>query len=232
MMDTARVAHSLAQASAAMTRMHDVIGALDCVLAACREGLDVDEGAVLVASGGHLELLASSNHRTTDLEAYQIRADEGPCLLAYRQDASVQETGPTTLRDRWPLFGEAMVAADFRSVHASPLRAQDSPIGAMGLFRRSAAPFTPEEDEVAQAFADIAATLIIHAAELSTDELTRRLQDALEARIVIEQAKGVLAESRRLSMDEAYTTLLDQSHSRGLTLGAHAVNVVSEARRR
>jgi transcriptional regulator with GAF, ATPase, and Fis domain len=228
-MDASIAAHALARASATLIGGSDVPGTLAALLNGCREALDVDAAGILVETNGRLELLSASTHAAVELELHQAQLDEGPCVDAHASGEPVAVTGAADLAGRWPTFGASMVDSGFRSVHASPVRWQQSTLGAMGLFRRAATPFTADDDTFAQAFADIAASLIVSAEELTTDELTKRLERALEARIVIEQAKGVLAEQFGLDMDDAYELLVKSAADSDERLVEQSARIVREA---
>jgi hypothetical protein len=227
-MDPSIAAQALACASATLTDGHDVPGTLVALLNGCRVALDVDTAGLLVQSQGRLELLSASSHAVAELETHQAQIDEGPCVDAHASGGSVAVAG-ADLIERWPTFGTTMVEAGFHAVHASPLRWHQSNLGAMGLFRRSAEPFTDQDDVFAQAFADIASALILSTDQLTAAELSERLRTALASRVVIEQAKGVLAELRGVDMAAAYEQLVRAAEERGEPLATWATRVVHEA---
>lgn len=231
-MEPVHAARALAAASASMTTSRDVVGALNALLANCRDGLGVDAGGVLLFSGGRLELLVASSHRAAELETYQLLVDEGPCLEAFEGGTSVCEQGTERVVDRWPDFGPTMLEAGFQSVHAAPLAVHGTVFGAMGLFRSSATAFTVDEDKVAQAFADIAAMLIVHFGDVPPDQLSRQLQDALSVRMRIEQAKGVLADVHDVSMADAYDLLVRGAEENRQSLTSWANQVLHDAQTR
>ncbi|AWB91102.1 ANTAR domain-containing protein [Aeromicrobium chenweiae] len=230
-MDAARAALALADASSSMTRTHDTTGALIDLLTHCEAGLDVDASGILLGvHDGALELLVTSSHAAAELEMYQLNDGEGPCLEAHATGESVDEHSKETLVHRWPQFGQAMIDAGFESVHALPLRINTSSVGAIGLFRRSGRPrFTTTEGTVARAFADIASMLLIQHGDVSPEELAQRVQEALGERVVIEQAKGVLADRHGLSMPDAYERLVHDAHDEGESLTGWAGRVVRDS---
>jgi hypothetical protein len=124
-----------------------------------------------------------------------------------------------------------MLDAGFSTVHAAPLRWHRRTIGAMGMFRRSDDPLTAEEETVAQAFADLATLLIVQTDNVDLDTIRDRVQEALTARIVVEQAKGVLAETHGVDMAEAYRLLLRRAEGASATLTRTAKIVVDQAQR-
>ncbi|KQY55647.1 hypothetical protein ASD11_14120 [Aeromicrobium sp. Root495] len=230
-MEPARAAQALAEASSSMTRPHDVVGALGDLLQGCLSGLAVDAAGILVDAGGHLELLASSSHEAAELETHQLHVDEGPCVEAHATATSLQAHGERELRARWPQFASTMLRSGFHSVHAAPLVLQGQGIGAMGIFRRADEPFGTEEDAVAQAFADIASMLILHTNDVGSDEMSERLRRALDGRVLVEQAKGVLADQRDVEMAEAYRLLVEGARERRLDVTTWASEVIDGAQR-
>jgi hypothetical protein len=228
-MDSSVAAHALARASATLIGGNDVPGTLVALLKECQDALRVDTVGILIETAGHLELLSASSHAASELEIHQAQVDEGPCVHAHASGAPVAVAGAAELRQAWPIFGATMVDAGFGAVHASPIRWRRSTIGAMGLFRRSEEPFAADDDTFAQAFADIVACLVIGSDEFTAEEITRRLDAALATRVVIEQAKGVLAELHDVDMGEAYEMLVQASIDQDTPLADWSARVVREA---
>ena len=213
-MEPSRAAQALAEASSSLVRPVDAAGSLTSLLASCRRGLEIDAGGILVESRGGLELLASTSHAATELEMHQLHLNEGPCFEAHRDGASLQLHSPRALLERWPEFGRKMLDAGFHSVHATPLVWQGDVFGAMGLFRHADDAFSDSEDTVAHAFADIGTALLAHTRQLDPAELKTQLAEALQSRVVVEQAKGVLSDQHSLSMAEAYELLVQSALDR------------------
>ena len=228
-MDAEQAARALAEAASALTEPHDVAGALVSLLINCRRGLAADAGAILLECDGRLELLASSSHQMTELEMHQLHLDEGPCVEAHHRGVPVRAHTGEELVSRWPRFGRSMVDAGFASRHATPLDIQGSTVGAMGLFRRSAEPFTRDEGVVADGFAAIASSLLVNLGTIPADQLRHRLQDALDGRVLIEQANGVLAQVHELTMADAYDLLVQSALDRHEPLTRWARQVVDES---
>ena len=230
-MEPSRAADALAKASAALVGDTDIAGFLVTLLTSSTEVLQIDAAGVLIANGDRLDLLAASSHAAAELEVHQSQLVEGPCVDAHHTGRPVDAHG-SDLVARWPRFGQTMVDSGFSSVHASPLRWHGVALGAMGLFRRTDKPLTPEEETVAQAFADLATLLIVQTGKVDLQVVRQRVHEALTARIVIEQAKGVLAWTHGLAMAEAYRLLLQRAADDGTTLTATAQAVIDEAQRR
>lgn len=230
-MRPALAARALADAISALLTRRDVVGALIDLLEKCKVGLDVQAAGILVETSHGLDLLASTSHSIAEIELHQLHVDEGPCIDAHAGAVRVQEHSQAALLQRWPDFGRTMVNAGFESVHAAPLAYEGVAFGALGLFRRADEPFTNDESAIAQAFADIAAMLIVPPHEAPADELPDRLDEALSARVMIEQAKGVLAETHEVSMEDAYDLLVQNAREHREPLTAWAAGVLSTIER-
>lgn len=232
-MEPRRAARALAAASSTMIGPDDIGGALASVLQHCRDGLDVDACGILidVASTPGLTVLAASSHEAHELEIHQAAIGEGPCVEAWSGNVTVQAGGADIGR-RWPVFAAAMSSAGFSSVHASPMTVDGATFGAMGLFRQSEEVLSPDEQDLAQAFADIVSVLVVHLGDVPPRQLEERLAEVLGGRVAIERAKGVLAEVHRDSMGAAYDRLVRDARESGQSLSGWAVQVVEDAQRR
>ena len=162
---------------------------------------------------GGLHVIASSSEETRLLELLQVEADLGPCLLAYRTGEHVLVDDLRVDPHRWPEFAERAMAYNYRSVCALPLRLRDERVGALNLFRDEVGTLMPGDLAVAQALADVATIGILHQRILThSDLINQQLQTALNTRVVIEQAKGVIAERGQVDMERAFVLL--RSHAR------------------
>lgn len=165
-------------------------------------------GLMLSDLDGGLHYMGASDESARLLELFQIQHEEGPCLDCYRTGQAVAETDLTTASSRWPAFAERALASGVTSVHAFPMRLRDQVIGALNVFGTQRRPLDPEEARVVQALADLATIAIIQERLIRQAELlTEQLQFALNSRVVIEQAKGVLAERLQIGVDEAFSHL-------------------------
>jgi len=147
------------------------------------------------------------------VELFQIQAAEGPCLECFSTGEAVQIGELAAMRERWPSFVPIALGAGFRSAHAFPLRLRGSVLGALNLFRAQTGYLDEVAVAAAQAFADVASIAILqHRAAADAQGLVQQLHLALNSRIAIEQAKGVLAEQGRVDMDAAFGRL--RAHAR------------------
>jgi len=198
----------------------DVVELLTLLADRCVEVLDVSAaGLMLAAPEGDLRVMASSSEAMRVLELFELQAQEGPCLDCFRGGEPVVNQDLATVDGRWPRFAPVALESGFRSVHALPMRLRGAVIGALNLFRSDAGELSEDDVAVAQALADVATIAILqHRAVLEAQVVNEQLNHALNSRIVIEQAKGVLAEQAGLDMEQAFSTLRNHARSHNLRL--------------
>ena len=226
-----QVARAFVNLASTLANGYDVVDLLEELTADCARLLDVASAGLLLADDrGVLHVLAASSDATRQLEAYQVQRDDGPCLECFRTGSRVAAEDLSAAVDRWPTFVPAAVAAGFKSVHAVPMRRRDSILGALGLFGVSPGPLNEQDLTLGQAFADVASVALVQE-RVATDNAAVRdqLQTALTSRIVLEQAKGIVAQVGDLDMTQAFETLRRYARSRGLRLSEVAASVVSRA---
>jgi GAF domain-containing protein len=183
-------------------------------------------GVMLADARGGLRLIASSDERMRLLELFELQGAQGPCLDAFSTGRAVQASAADS-RIRWPIFAPRASDSGFRMMCAVPLRVRTDVIGAMNLFRGTDAPFTDDEMDIAQAMAEMAAIGLIQERALRERTLlSEQLQAALTSRVVIEQAKGMLAEYLRMSVDDAFQLLRNYARNRNRKLSDVARDVV------
>ncbi len=177
-------------------------------------------GLLLADHHGRLQLMAASDERAEMVELFQVQSLEGPCQDCYRGGSAVSENDLTAGLQRWPAFSPLAASAGFRSVHAFPLRLRNEVIGALNLFGTDPGALTDDDARVIQALADVATIGLLQERAIRRGELlTEQLQAALNSRVVIEQAKGALAQIHAITPDEAFARLRDYSRGRRLRLG-------------
>ena len=222
----ADVARSLVEMASTLVDDFDVVDLLTGLADRCVSLLGVSAAGVMLASpADRLGLVASSSEAMRLLELFELQAQEGPCLDAFRTGERVGPENLEATSPRWPLFSAAAVMAGFRSAVALPLRLRDATLGALNLFTVTVTPVDEADIVVARAFADLAALSIVqHRASTQAQRLHEQLSGALTSRIVIEQAKGVIAERAGTSLVEAFSRLraYARHHNRRLTDVAQA----------
>jgi GAF domain-containing protein len=198
----------------------DVIDVLSTLSARCVTILGAAATGILLADPhGVLQVMAASSETSNLLELFQVQNEEGPCLDAFRSGDAITNDD---LRGEnpWPRFALFAVDSGFLAVHAVPMRVRESVLGTMNLFMSEPGPLAPDDVAVAQALAHAATlALLQNQAAADSHRLTTQLQGALNSRIAIEQAKGVISELAHVDTDEAFVRLhsFARNHNAKLT---------------
>jgi len=166
-------------------------------------------GLMLADQRGLLEFVAGSDENVRLVELFQLQNQEGPCLEAFRTGVPVINVDLNEAAGRWPRFAPRAAMAGFQSVHAFPLRLRAQVIGALNVFGDVKGGNLDEGDvPIIQALADVATIGLLQERSIRRGEvLTEQLRSALTSRIVIEQAKGVIAQATAVSVDEAFAAI-------------------------
>ncbi len=208
---------------------YDIADFLDILTERCVELLDVAAaGVILVDPDGVLHVVATSSQRAQLLGLFAVQTENGPCIDCVRTGQPVVEHDLTTDGQRWSRFAAAARECGFRSAQALPLRLRDQTIGALSLLNTE--PSVMEEGQIAlgQALADITTIGILqHRTIEQRDLVTGQLQTALTSRVIIEQARGVLAQRGGLTMDEAFAALRAYARANNRPLTPLALAVVA-----
>ncbi len=210
---------------------YDVVDLMHQLTTTCVNVLNCDAAGLLLADPeGHLRMMASSSEKMRLLELLELQNSDGPCLECFNSGKAVAVTSLDNAQVRWPYFAPAARAAGFTSVQALPLRLREDTIGALNLFFTDANAMTEDETVVAQALADVATIGILQQRALHEREVvSEQLQRALTNRLVIEQAKGVLAERAGISIDEAFDVLRDYCRARRIATSRVAHEITTGA---
>ena len=187
-------------------------------------------GLLLADRTGHLHFMAASREDARLLELFQLQNDQGPCLDAFRTGTAVVNTDLREDGGRWPLFARHATAAGFRSVHAFPLRLRAQVIGALNVFGTTAASLDSGDVPLVQALADLASIALVQERTIRQGQaLAEQLQGALNSRVIIEQAKGAVAQHRGVSVDEAFELIRGFARGNNRRLGDVARSVIGNA---
>jgi hypothetical protein len=180
----------------------DVVDVLTVLVDRCVDVLDVGAaGLMLVAPDGELRVVVSSNEAMRVLELFELQSQEGPCLDCYRSGQPVVNQDLATVDGRWP---------------------RGQVIGALNLFHIEPGEMRHADVEAAQALADVATIAILsNRAAQEFQLVNEQLTEALNSRILIEQAKGMVAERMGLDMEGAFKVL--RNHARNHNLKLHDV---------
>jgi transcriptional regulator with GAF, ATPase, and Fis domain len=186
----------------------DVVDLLTELTERCVSLLDVASAGLLLADPRRqLHLMAATSEQTRDLELFQLQADQGPCLDCYGTGTPVSVSDIGTEAARWPRFVAAAADAGFTSVHAVPMRAAGTVLGALGLFGTGVGKLTDADLLVAQTLAHIACVAILQEHAHTPETVLPQLSTALTSRVVVEQAKGFLRERLDVSTEDAFALL-------------------------
>jgi GAF domain-containing protein len=186
----------------------DIVELLTELTEHCAQLLDVATAGLLLGDPRrHLHLMAATSEATHDLELFQLQAEQGPCLDCYASGQPISVPDVATEAARWPRFAAAAVDAGFVSVHAVPMRAAGTVLGALGLFGTTVGDLNDADLQVAQTLAHTACVALLQEHPATPASVLPHLSTALTSRIVVEQAKGLLAQRLDVSVDDAFQLL-------------------------
>jgi GAF domain-containing protein len=219
---------TLVQLADTLVDDYDLVDTLTLLVDRCVEMLDISAaGLMLVGPEGRLRLAASSSDAMRIVELFELQSEEGPCLDCYRYGESVTSADLLRVNGRWPLFRPVAVEAGFRSVHALPMRLRSTILGAMNLFSTEPHELSPDDVVAGKALADMASIAILqNRAALEAQLVNENLSRALNDRLVIEQAKGVLAERTGCDLEQAFSILRNHARNHNLRLVEVARSVI------
>jgi transcriptional regulator with GAF, ATPase, and Fis domain len=207
---------------------YDVIELLDRLSTDCVALLPIDAAGLLLSDQrGALRMLSSSTEQAHLMELFQVQMSDGPCLDCFHTGHQVTATD-LSHDGRWPRFTVRARQTGYRAVHALPLRLRSVTIGALNLFGSRPGGLSAEDLRIGQALADVATIGILQERAIRRREvLAEQLQAALNSRLVIEQAKGVLAECGHLDVAQAFTLLRSHARANHQRLSDLARDVIS-----
>lgn len=207
---------------------YDAVELMQTLVDNCRDLLDVTAAGILLADlDGNLEVVASTSEASRLVEVMQLSAQAGPCVDCFTLGTQVSVPDISESPEKWSRFRDGAAAQGFASVLALPMRLRETTIGALNLLRADAGELNDRDARAAQALADVATIGILHARSLrESDSVRDQLQKALNSRIVIEQAKGVLSQTNNVSTDEAFAMMRQYARNHGMLLSNVAENLV------
>jgi hypothetical protein len=204
----------------------DVVDVLTILSNRCVDSFDVTAAGVMLASAsGELQVVASSSETMRILELFELQADDGPCVDCYREGKAIVNLELSTVGGRWPRFTPRALAEGFHSVHSLPMRLRGrkigsaGTIGALNLFRSVEGQLDEADAVAAQALADVATIAILqHRTAIDAQVLNAQLNQALNSRIIIEQAKGMVNQATGVGMDQAFQRLRGHARNHNIRL--------------
>ncbi len=208
---------------------YDVVELLQTLVDACSELLDASAAGILLADEtGSLEVVASTSEESRLVDMMQQRTGTGPSVRCYETGNIVAVPDIAALGEEWSAFRTEASDQGFQSVHVVPMRLRGAVIGTLSLFRVETGRISDEDSSVAQGLADVATIGILHERALRESDIAQeQLQHALSSRVIIEQAKGVISQTRGINMGDAFNTLRAYARSHNLGLRDTAELVVS-----
>jgi GAF domain-containing protein len=206
----------------------DVVELLNLLAVDCVHLLGVAAAGLLLAdTDGTLQVMAASSEETRLLELFQVQREEGPCFDCFRLGIRVDAVDLGQEGHRWPTFAPLALAMGFRTAFALPLRLRGRVVGTLNLFETAPRQLPDDNAALGQALADMATIVIVQERALKrSEELASELQVALSSRVVIEQAKGFLAERGGLDMEQAFRRLRTYARDHQLSLRGVASGIV------
>jgi GAF domain-containing protein len=210
-----RIIRSFVTLADTLTDDYDVVDLLHGLVLDCVDIADVAAGGMMLdGSGAGLQLVASTSEQADFVEVMQLNAGIGPCLDTFATGRAISVVDLERDAGSWPEFRDAALGQGFRAVHCIPLHLRGTVIGSMNLFGTSTGALRDADLAVVQGLADVATIGILQERLIhESTVVTEQLQRALESRVVIEQAKGVLSVTARISTDDAFDVL--RRHARG-----------------
>lgn len=226
-----RIAQTFVDLADTLVLGFDAIDFLHTLTERCVELLDVDAVGILLADQrGALNLVAASTEQARMLELFQLQDEEGPCLDCFSTGQPVGCADLAEEPQRWPRFTVAARDQGFAAVHAVPMRLREQVIGALNLFRTSTGAIPPDAIALAQSFANVATISLLQVRALRQSEMVaEQLQNALNSRIMIEQAKGILTERLHIGVADAFSLMRTYARNTNQFLSDVAQQVIARS---
>ena len=209
----------------------DLVDLLQTLVDTCVDVLDATAAGLLLRTpSGALRVVVSTTEDAEFVELVQVGADTGPCLVCVSTGEPVVVADIETTGDQWPDFREAALQRGFHSLQATPMRLRGEVIGAMNLLGTKVGALNPQDVAAAQALSDVATIgILAERAAKQGDLLATQLQHALDSRIVIEQAKGIVAQTTGLNMEGAFDAIRGYSRRNNASLRSVATAIVDRS---
>ena len=223
------LARTLVELTDSLVEEFDVVDLLTLLAARSVEALQVSAaGVMLAAPEGDLRVVASSSEAIRLVELFELQSGEGPGPDCFHAGEQVIVPRLVSARSRWPRFTPVALQAGFTSVYVLPMRLRGSVIGALTLFGTEQADLSGDDVQAGQALADVATLAVLQHPISGPDaqRVNEQLTYALNVRILIEQAKGVLAERAGVDTEKAFSAMRAYARDRHELLAEVAGAVV------
>lgn len=212
---------------------YEIVDLLQLLVDSCSELLDTTAAAILLAGpSGELDVMASTSEASRLVELIQLSAEAGPCVESFRTGEVVSVPDIAASPEHWARFRDSAIGQGFASVHAVPMRLRDNTIGTLNLLRDRPGDLDEQDRIAARAFADVATIGILHERSLrETALLAEQLQGALSSRVIVEQAKGVVAYTNGVTIEQAFELIRRYARSHQLGISQVAARLVDRSLR-
>lgn len=223
----ARLNTALIAAADTLITDFDVLELLHTLVERCTSIIDIDAGGLMLVDGnGQLQLMTSTSTTADLVEIVQLNADRGPCIDCFTTGTAVSVPNIQHTDGRWPEFQKAAMQNGFFSAHATPLKLHGRVIGTMNLFANKRGALTEHDVAVAQALSDVVTIGILQEQVVRDGNiLAAQLNRALDSRILMEQAKGIVSQTVSLTMDQAFAAIRTHARNNNLTIRAVAAGI-------
>ena len=219
-MPEARLGRAFVNLADALVNGYEALDFLYLLCDRCRDVLIADAaGVMLTDEDGILQLSAASSEEPHVLELFEAQLHEGPCYDAVVMGQPIIEHDVKAAIDRWPIFVAKAVEAGVEAVYAFPLHLRDTRVGALNAFRHNRGSFQERDLYAGQALADVATIGVVQDRAIRhAHQRSEQLQIALDSRVLIEQAKGVLAERRAVDLGVAFEMLRRHARNNSVSI--------------
>jgi GAF domain-containing protein len=184
-------------------------------------------GVIMQDPNDGLRVVGASDERAHRMQMLEVENSEGPCVDGLHQGTVIQALTAES-HDRWPKFARPALEEGYRAVASFPMRLREDTVGTLNIFRSD--PWLLSDSDVVstQALADVATMGLVRERALrEAKQLAEQLQTALHSRVIIEQAKGMLAAHADLSIDDAFAALRRHARNTNRHLSDVARDVVT-----
>ncbi len=206
-----------------LTSDFDVNEVLQQTFEHAHAAMPVSGVAVVLGDAAGRPGVVSMDQPNETLEVLQLDTDEGPCLECFRTGRPVVAPDLSEAPARWHQWSQGAISQGFRSAYSTPMVDRSRTVGALNLFAGQPHALRGEDLVIAQALAYLATLAVVTRRD---GQLVDQLQRALDSRVVIEQAKGILSRHVDLDMNAAFQLLRRLARTTNIKLLTVAERVV------
>jgi len=220
--------HTLSRFAVVLPARYDLEDSLTELTESVTAVLDLSGSGVTMAEEGRLRFVTAVGQASRELELNQEKWQAGPCRDAFDTGEVVRVTDVREESTRWAEFSETAIRLHAAGVAGIPMRLADQIIGALNLYSPEPRIWSDADIAVARVLADVATSYVVNASKLRQQEqLSEQLQEALDSRVVIEQAKGITAQQHAVSIDQAYQRMRRHARTNNASLRMVAEAIVA-----